>query len=84
MRTSKLKMHHLDAMKCSCATTKEEANCKDPPNELLKSIKIVVDKNQVTIKVSKCQICNVLKIIIKGIVQKFVVISTIEANNQSL
>jgi hypothetical protein len=35
-------------MKCSCATTKEEAKCKDPPNELLKSIKIVVDKNQVT------------------------------------
>jgi len=28
-------------MKCPCTTTKEEAKCKDPPNKLLKSIKVV-------------------------------------------
>jgi hypothetical protein len=69
-------------MKCSFTPTKEEAKGKETPNELLKSFKIVVDKNRY--KVSKCQICNVLKTKIKAIVQKFVVNSTIEANNQSL
>jgi len=28
-------------MKCPCTRTKEEAKCTDPPNKLLKSIKVV-------------------------------------------